>query len=115
MALLDFLGVETLDGFHQRRGHRLRHIEPLALRNRNRARIGAHGDCYRNADAIETGHVAEPCNPHPRRGRAKARQGFRGRDYTMGALAKFLRYSRLSNGVGDTKTIEGHPFLSMGG
>lgn len=53
----------TFDGFHDRREPRLFRYKPLALRNREPARIGAHRKPDRYADNIETGHVADTGNP----------------------------------------------------
>ena len=87
-ARRDFFGVKALARFHQCRGHRLGQIESLSLRHRNRARVRAHRDCDRDADAVEAGDVAEPGDPHARHLRPHARQRLNRRCYPMGALAK---------------------------
>ena len=110
-ALRNFLGVETFDSLHQRRSHRLSEIQTLALRDRNRTRIGAHGDDDRDADMVETGDVAEPRNPHPRHIGAKPGQRFRRRIDTVGAVSKRLWQRRFEDRSGSGWR---QPFLSVG-
>ena len=105
--------MKALDRFHQRRRRRLRQVQTLALRDRNRARIGAHRSDDRDADAVETGDVAEARNPHLQCKGAEAGEGLGGRNGSVGAAPKHLWQLRLGDGARNAESGWRQPFLSV--
>ena len=79
--------------FHQPGGHRGIEVEALALRNRQRARIRSTHHHDRNADAVETGHVGDPGDPHLRHKLAQTRDRCRRRHDCGAAEGMPLRFA----------------------
>jgi hypothetical protein len=80
---VDMLAVEGLGRLHEAGGAGGVEIEPLALRDGQRARIGAARHDDRDPDVVEAGDVGQTRDPHRARKNAKSRQRFRWRDCSM--------------------------------
>ena len=81
-----------LGGLHEGGRPRGRHVETLALRDRQRARIGPRRHEDWNAQVVETGHVGETRDAERACMAAEARKRLGWRDRAMRAVTPDLAY-----------------------